>query len=258
MDHSAASTVPLAETGETMGINISGDNFVAHDQTHEKRVNTSLDANPTSKKLGGVTVHHVFRRNKTGDLDRDGNPLIYALKGMGGYNIVAMYRTQIMARAREILEKCTELQGTDYVMPMPSSYGFSEEFAQMVCQVTGTPYLGCGFLRKKTVAEMLAQYGDSIPKNLGGQREKDYKSQMHTWRQMKPGQLASMKEIGPKIRRYFDPFEVGGGAPDISGKNVLVVDDIMSSGASLSAMIELLTAKTGCKIDRAACFLSGL
>jgi len=241
-----------------MGINISGDNFVALDQTHEKRVNTSLEANPTSKKLGGVVVHHVFRRNKTGDLDRDGNPLIYALKGMGGYSIMAMYRTQILTRAREIVTKCTDLLGTDYVMPMPSNYGFAEEFAQMVCQVTGTPYLGCGFLRKKTVAEMVAQYGDTVPAALSGQREKDYKSQIHAWKQMKPGQMASMKEISTKIRRYFDPFDVGTGAPDISGKNVLVVDDIMSSGASLSAMIDLLTGKTGCKIDRAACFLSGL
>jgi hypothetical protein len=241
-----------------MGINITRDNFVALDQTHEKRVNTSLQANPTSKKMGGVTVHHVFRRNRTGDLDRDGNPLIYALKAMGGYSIMPMYRTQILTRAREILTKCTDLQGTDYVMPMPSSYGLSEEFAQMVCQVTGTPYLACGFLRKKTVAEMVTQYGGTVPAELVGQRAKDYKSQIHAWKQMKPGQMVSMKEISTKIRRYFDPFEIGTGAPDINGKNVLIADDIMSSGASLSAMIDLLTVKTNCKIDRAACFLSGL
>ena len=119
-----------------MGINISGDNFIALDQTHEKRVNTSLEANPTSKKLGGVVVHHVFRRNKTGDLDRDGNPLIYALKGMGGYSIMAMYRTQILTRAREIVTKCTDLQGTDYVMPMPSS-GVNPSFVRTAANVSG-------------------------------------------------------------------------------------------------------------------------
>lgn len=241
-----------------MGINISRDGFVALDHTHQKRVNTSLEANPTSRRWGDVVVHHVFRRNKTGDLDRDGNPLIYALKGMNGYNIVPMYRMRILARGQEILEKCVGLCGADFIMPMPSSYGFSKEFAEMVSATTETPLLDSQFLRKKTVAEMLAQYGQQIPDDLTGQREKEYKSQLYDWRQMKSGQKVSMKEINPKLRKYFDPFEIADGAPDIRDRNVVLVDDIMSSGASLSAMTLLLTTRVGCKIDRAVSFLSAL
>jgi hypothetical protein len=80
-----------------MGINISADKYVVLDNTHEKRVNTCVDDNPTSTKCGDVVVHHVFRRNRTSDDDRDGNPLAYALKGMNGYRIVPMYKKMIWA-----------------------------------------------------------------------------------------------------------------------------------------------------------------
>ncbi|GAA0023133.1 phosphoribosyltransferase family protein [Bradyrhizobium sp. B024] len=241
-----------------MGINISNDKYVALDNTHEKRVNTCVNDNPTSTKCGDVVVHHVFRRNKTGDADRDGNPLAYALKGMNGYRIMPMYRNMIWARAKEILVKCDELKGADYVMPMPSNYGFAAEFAQLVCDATGIPLLGCGFLRKKTIAEMLDQYGEVIPGDLSEARKKDYKRQLHTWRGMKPGQMVSMKEIDTKIRKYFDPFEIGDGVPDIKNQKILVVDDIVSSGSSMTSMTELLKAGTGCEIHRAVSFLSGL
>jgi hypothetical protein len=118
-------------SGALLGINISATKYVTLDLTHEKRVDTSLDRNPTAEMVGDLLVHYVFRRNHTGDLDRDGNPLAYALKGMNGYNIVPLYRKQIMDRARKVLEAFITGIETDYIMPLPSTYPFANEFCDL-------------------------------------------------------------------------------------------------------------------------------
>lgn len=244
-----------------MGINISATNFVTLDHTHQKRVDTSLENNPTFSKVGGIHVHHVFRRNNDGDKDRDGNPLIKALKGMGQFKILPMYRTQIMDRAREILENFAVDLDIDAVMPMPSSYPFASEVAELVCHVTQKEPIEPSFIRKRTVGEMLDEYDGNIPANLNKRRAKMFKDQLYDWRaahQSAPGQLVAMKRIEPKIRYCFQPLALSDGAPDIGGRKVLVVDDLMSSGSSIRSVSSVLVQGTGCTVTSAVCFLSGL
>ena len=244
-----------------MGINISATNFVTLDHTHQRRVDTSLEGNPTFSKIGDVHVHHIFRRNNDGDKDRDGNPLIKAMKGMGQFQIIPMYRIQIMNRAREILENFAGDLDIDAIMPMPSSYQFAGEVAQLVCHVTQKELIEPSFIRKRTVGEMLDEYDGHVPNNLNKKRAKMFKDQLYDWRiahQSAPGQLVTMKRIEPKIRYCFQPLALADGVPDIAGKKVLVVDDLMSSGSSIRSVSSVLIQGTGCAVKSAVCFLSGL
>ncbi|WP_173931673.1 phosphoribosyltransferase family protein [Chelativorans sp. Marseille-P2723] len=239
-----------------MGLNISATKFVAFDDTHQRRVDTSLN-NPTSETVGGIAVRHIFRRNKTGDKDRDGNPLIYALKGMHGYQIMPMYRKQFMNRARQIIESFAEELEADYIMPLPSSYDFCREVAELICEITEKEYLDPNFIRKRTVQEMLDQYGLEVPNGLNSRAKISYKAQLASWRRAKPAQYVSMKEIVNPIRHCFNPLTLNGPVPDIVGKRLIIVDDLMSTGASLTSAVNVLT-EAGCTVTSGVCFVSGL
>jgi hypothetical protein len=139
----------------TVELNINSKRFVSFDDTHQRRVDTSLDANPSRGRVDDVRFHFIFRRNRTGDLDRDGNPLIYALKGMNGYRIVPMYRQMFLRWAEVLAGKIAPGLEVDFVMSVPSSYPFCEEFAKALSRWLAKEHLQPDFLAKKTVGEVL-------------------------------------------------------------------------------------------------------
>ncbi|PHR90719.1 MAG: hypothetical protein COA78_34635 [Blastopirellula sp.] len=61
----------------------------------------------------------------------------------------------------------------------------------------------------------------------------------------------------PKVRQYFNHLGIGGNPPDINGKKILVVDDLMASGNSMRCLIDLLRQQ-GAEIEAGVCFLSDL
>lgn len=240
-----------------MGLNIFDNNTVGYDDSHHRRVNTSLKTNPTQNKLGNIVIRHVFRRNKIGDKDRDGNPLIYALKEMNGYRIDDNERTKFFVRAAEIIETFAGNLQADFVMPLPSSKSFCADFGRLVCDVTGIEYLAPDFLTKKSIQQALDQYGHQVPDALNPYSSRKYKSQLKTWRKMSGHEALSMKEVDQSIRRCFNPLIIDNMAPELEGCRILLVDDLMSSGASLLSASSLLKSKE-CIIDQGVCFLSGL
>lgn len=75
-----------------MGIDITVNGVVSFNPNHEKFVSTSVSFNPKLKNIsvkgyrGNLLIYSVFTRMKSND-NRDGNPLIYAMKGLKGYSI---------------------------------------------------------------------------------------------------------------------------------------------------------------------------
>jgi adenine/guanine phosphoribosyltransferase-like PRPP-binding protein len=240
-----------------LGLNISEERVVHFDDTHQKRVDTSFEGNPRAGQVGPLKVYHLLRRNKTGDQDRDGNPLIYALKEMYGYRIGDADRQLFIDRAAEILRRMADQLQADFIMPVPSSKSFCSDFAQVVAEVTGIPFLPSDFIRKRTVSEMLVQYGDALPASLNKNASKAYKALIAGWRRAKAEGLVSMKDIDTKIRHHFDPLALTDEVPDIKAARVIIVDDLMSSGSSLTSTCSALSL-AGCTVPAAICFLSGL
>jgi len=118
-----------------MGIDVDG-KIVTLTNDHQLKVNTSTDHNPTRSKFGSLNVVSVFQRLKTNrdpgqDKDPDGNPLIYAMKGIKKYTIDEGHRNDCLVRTQEILQ--TIDFETDYILPLPSSSPFCAEFTRLVC-----------------------------------------------------------------------------------------------------------------------------
>ncbi|WP_282153958.1 phosphoribosyltransferase [Ruegeria atlantica] len=240
-----------------MGLNIDRNNNVMFDDTHQRRVDTSLDKNPSKGRVGNVDLRFVFRRNRTGDLDRDGNPLIYALKGMNGYGIVDFYRRKFFKRAEDIVNVFAHEVDADFVMPVPSGYSFCSEFAEELSGWLGLPFLSPDFLDKKTVGEALAD-AKANPVNIKNKRTKRlYTSQLYQWQHMDSGQHVAMKELDKKIRGYVRPMKLIGDTSHLAEKKVLIVDDLMSSGTSIRCAAELLQSQ-GVEVNMGVFFLSGL
>ncbi|RWL80672.1 MAG: phosphoribosyltransferase [Mesorhizobium sp.] len=226
------------------------------DETHQKGVNTSLEHNPTFQTFNGITVHYVFTRNKVQNRDGDGNPL-NALKALKQYTIVPMYRNRVMDRTRNVIAKLKDDLVPDQIMPMPSSNGFVGEFAAIVAEVLEKPLMNPSFLRKKTLGEMIAEYGDGQLPKMSPSQLFAYKSELALWRKGNADRDISMKDVSPKIREFFLPLTLAGEFPAVAGQKVLIVDDLMSSGSTMASAANILIEGGKCPVT-GLCFLSGL
>lgn len=240
-----------------MGLDISSENKITLSDSHQKRVNTSLDDNPSNSKLNELQLIHLLKRIKSNDDDGDGNPLIYALKNMKGYSITAEETEKVFTIAQAILEKSVDRLDADYILPLPSNNNVCMKVAKLVSSVLNIDLIICDFIQKKTVGKMLEEYGTELPVDLDGSILKTYKSQLKSWRKMTPGQTVSMKDINVKIRKLFSPLEFTGDIPNLSGHRVILVDDLMSSGSSLISAKNLLLT-IDCTTEYGVCLLSPL
>ncbi|MCW3784709.1 phosphoribosyltransferase [Defluviimonas salinarum] len=179
------------------------------------------------------------------------------MKGMNGYRIVPMYRRMFFRRAKEIIETISEDLVADFVMPVPSSYGFCNEFSLLLSEWLGIQHIVPDFLGKRTIGGIL-ENGIVEPQAIENKRTRTlYASQLAAWRKMDADQHIAMKELDPKIRPLFQPLEVMSDVSHIAGANILIVDDLMSTGTSIRSASEALRAR-GVRADKGVCFLSGL
>lgn len=242
-----------------MGIDVFDHNrpkTVTLTDAHEKRVVTAVEKNPSRSEIDGLVVHNVFRRTKTGDAERDGNPLIYALKGLNGYTVAPFWRARILNRATQIVDKMSaDLVDFDHVVHVPSSNAFCSEFAALVSQVVGAPCLAPTFLRKKTTDEVLADFPE-IPATVRQQDKQAFGRQLAEWRRLPLGSSVQMKLVAPAVRQHVDAFTTIEPMPNLHGANVLIADDLHSSGASIASVARILV-RSGATVS-AICFLSAI
>lgn len=219
-----------------MGIDVSATNVVTVNDQHENGVDTSAAGNPTRTRFKGIPVLHVLRRNTRGRRRDDGNPLVHALKGRKGFSIMPHWKGVVMARAQAILAAAAgDLQGFDFVMPMPSSSPFCAEFAALVAVAANAPILEPDFLRKRKVGEMLAE-AKASPPSVGKRWRTALASQMHSWEGANPDATYQAKDVDVHLRQFFDAFTLDGDVPNLQDRRILVVDDVFATGSSLSAM----------------------
>lgn len=239
-----------------MGIEVRN-NFVEINDLHEKGVDTSVEANPTVDRFMGMPLLYVFRRNRRADRKDDGNPLMHALKARKGFSITAHWERRIMERAERILTKAAgDLQGYHHCLPIPSTSPFCGTFARLVSRVSGAPILEPSFLRKRRIGEVLAAIQANPPRVRAGLKGA-YTSQLHTWQGLNPDADYQAKEVETKLRLLFEPFTLDGAAPDLTGKRVLLVDDLFATGSSLVAIRDILKGQLSAEVC-GVCFLSGL
>jgi hypothetical protein len=239
-----------------MGIEVSKTNQVSINHRHENGVDTSLDGNPSRGHLKGIPLVHVFRRNHNGSRRDDGNPLIFALKGMRGFSITPFWEKQLMKRAVQIISSASEdFAEIDYCMPVPSSSPLCGKFAALVAHTLEKPIIDPTFLRKMKVGEVLAEVKANPPRVRLGLKVA-FTSQLSTLERTDQNREWQAKEVDISIRHLFHSFILEGEAPPLADRHVLLVDDLFATGSSILSLRQVVQNQLGASVS-AMCLLSG-
>ncbi|MCG7879827.1 MAG: hypothetical protein N0E42_12135 [Candidatus Thiodiazotropha endolucinida] len=237
-----------------MGIDISPKREITLNESHDLRLVTAPEKNPKISRLKGFHVSSVYRRTKSGDFERDGNPFIYALKKTSGYKITTKELMRFAPSFYSILDKIVATHEAEFVLSMPSSHPIADYIAKRVARRIGATQV-TDFFIKQTVSEALEQLdSESVSKR----HSKELKSQVNTFQRLPPDAEVSLKAIPNKIRRYFPPVAVNLDytGPTVQGR-IILVDDLLSTGTTLVSAKNLATG-LGLTCSGAICLLSDL
>lgn len=219
-----------------MGIDVSDNKVVTYNADHQQRVITSLKG-AHEIVLGNVRVSSIFSRKKTGRDERDGNPLIYALKGMRGYSITHESICELIICAKNNLPLC--LANTPYcvVVPLPSSSGLVQILSRRLARTKADcSIISC--FDKATVYQVLA--AAPTPQVVEKRYRKKFVSRINALQKMEGNNMFQMKDLEMALRPYFTPLMKNALAGNIIGADVLLVDDILGSGTSIKSAAQSL------------------
>ncbi|WVM91494.1 phosphoribosyltransferase family protein [Halopseudomonas pachastrellae] len=244
--------------GKTLGIDVretkDGRREVFYNAEHQNLLDTSTENKPHRQKAGDLVVASIFRRRKARSGDGDGNPFIYALKGLHRHSISNGQLWKFRPNFLSTLGAYMSESPYDKIAPLPSS----KPIARYVAKKAGS-YQPRGRSRapaflKRSAAEVLAELeekysSDEIPRKLKGPAA----ALISRLRKSQNANFA-MKHVDQRLRDYIEPLVLAPNAP-VSGHRILLVDDLLSSGATLRTAHRLLT-EAGAAHVAALCLLS--
>lgn len=241
-----------------MGIDISATGVITFNSTHESRLNTSIPPrNPTVKVIsGGLRTYSIFRRVRATSDNKDGNPFIYALKQKNGYSVDGRSLWHFRPNFNDILDECLLQFNADIVVPMPSGHKIASYLATKISRRHSSKPTIINCLEKVTVGSIL-NHCQTNPPVLSGKKKDLYSEQIRKWNKMPIGTLVSMKEVNPTIRGLFSPLTLINPAINFNGQQVVLIDDLLSSGCTLSSAKAHINQNNG-NVVAAVCLLSAL
>lgn len=213
------------------GIDIDYKNrIVKFNSSHENNVNTGVDINPTFSKVTDVDVISIFKR-KENKLKTDGNPLIYALKGLKGWKID---KKEIISLFRNFVTITKKIESKyDTIITMASSNPLNEKFLHRIKKVIKSKYEVTDVFRKLKVEEI---YEEGIDPDIS---DEDFQLLDKALKKMIKDNngVFSYKYIKPMyLRKYVlkscDTIDIYDN--EINGKDILILDDTIASGKTIS------------------------
>ncbi len=239
-----------------MGIDITDDNQILFNDTHQKLINTDIDFNPTSSVTYNITIHSIYRRVKTRGYHSDGNPLIYALKNQKGYKISKSELKKFLYSFRYILSKLLQDKSYDLILVLPSSSNIAKEVAQRVSRVLVEDLIVQDVFEKRSVGEVIDDIDITVIANKD--RQKGIKRQLSKLQKIDRDRTFSMKNIPPKVREYFSPIKLQSKFDFSSYKNILIVDDLLATGNSIRSARDIILSQNDKVKVEGLCLFSGL
>ncbi len=222
-----------------MGIDVDIARNVTVNPNHEFRVSTEAAAARTAL-VKGVNVAIVFERNQNRVDEFDGNPLIYSLKRLNGFRIDQRNEAEVWDRVGRLIPTCHPTGRFNYIAVIPSSKGVAKELAMRFSNHRNVPLLPPCVVQKCTNGDVLnaglfrtarlAKYQRTIVDDIVSRLERS------------PGSAFTMKDINGHVRDLFPPFKLCQNNPVLSGRRVVIVDDLLSTGTSLESACTLLRA----------------
>lgn len=210
------------------GVDVDVDTkIVTFNDTHEYIVDTSLTNNPTKSNKAVA----VFRRKRDSNMELpDGNPLLYAMKGMKGWKIGRKDLDKIWYRIDQIIDKLSNEY--DVVVMPGSNSGLVSTFSTHISKKFKSVDVIHNCFLKRTLDEVIedinwvdfnATERDEIKTSFKKMRG-NYFEAKHFPKHLANKFEASIFKTNPLIS-----------GTKLVGQRILVLDDVVSSGLSLSS-----------------------
>jgi len=240
-----------------LGLVIEG-NLVRVDHSVKEHLITNVEGNPkVSKTKCGLHVTSLFTRLKTsGKARRDRNHIgdnchmLYALKQKDGLVTDMRSIRLLIESGRQILASIAGQIQADSVVYMPSGYAVSNIIGKRCARALGAQMFDGVFRKtsKLSAYEML----DRADRN-GDISTIDKKMLLF---RLRKSEVFSLKDIPIPFRGIFTPLHVHPGfTGDIHGR-VLLVDDLLASGQTLSVAAGLIRQMPNVAAVAAVCLFS--
>lgn len=226
---------------------------VSYNPSHEDNIDTSIENNPTSDGdiVPNVQVWSIFKRKK--GLRGDGNPLVYALKGEGGWTFRNDGdRTAIEQQFDAIATKFAKMYPVGVTILMPSGNELNNHIADVILSKSKNAELINGVICKLTTEEV-----DEIVLDFKSKFREHYKKEFNT----KYYELGTYLDLMDKERNgYFSRHLIKNKemrdvldftlkvsqdrfaefANKINGQNILIIDDTISRGQSIKEACKIM------------------
>lgn len=223
----------------TEGIDVDFQNkIVSFNDKHENGIDTSL-FNPTSKTIDGIEFISMFRRKTT--MDRtDDNPLLYALKALKGWTL---NKDSIKALFRRFLKITNKLDKKyDTIIKTPSSSSLNYELLSYLNQHLKAEHTITDlFFKPKASDVLMCGIKKGIPTEDFVALEKIIREYIAK------DDVFSYKNIPTKLRGYIESgCEIESHSLDyadkINNKDVLIVDDTITTGKTISDLVSSINS----------------
>lgn len=233
------------------GIDIDPENrLVSFNKNHEDGVVTSELLNPTYENIGDTDVISIFKRVRSQEYTLDGNPLIYALKGINGWRF-KNGETDIIGLMRQFIKITQKIKSSyDTIITVPSSNKLNTEFLYRLNKIIKCEHKITDYLHKLTIDDVYENYIDwtGLRQDYGdGFNGVKHSLDKFFSNMLKSGEYFSFKYIkDPSLRKYItttiysDDEKTIEYGPYINGKDVLILDDTIGSGKTVSEVCETI------------------
>ena len=239
-----------------MGIDITDDNQILFNNTHQKLVNTDINSNPTTTRVHNISIHSIYKRVKTRSNKWDGNPLIYALKNQKGYRLSRGELKKFLYSFHYILNKLLQNKSYDLILVLPSSSNIAKGVSKRVLRCLAKDLLIRDIFEKQSIGEVVDKINIDMVTNKG--KQKELKRQLSKLQKADRAKTFSMKNVPPKIREYFSPIKLQSEFDFTHYQNILIVDDLLATGNSIKSARDIIVSQNSKAKVEGLCLFSGL
>lgn len=237
--------------------------LVTVDHSVKEHLITTVEGNPKLKALEcGLQVTSIFtrlrasakiRRDRSQPQPGDNCHILYALKQKDGLVTTHTSVRLLVKSGRQILEHMSHQIGADTVIYMPSGYSLSRIIGQRCAKAFGAELVDKVF-RKASKLEAYEALTHAEKNGLISTSEK----RKLDFRLKKTPDVFSLKDIPVQHRHLFRPLHlISHARKDVQG-HVVLVDDLLASGQTLSVAAELIREMEGVTSVQAVSLFSDL
>lgn len=222
---------------------------VSFNPNHQNNVDTGslYEPKPIYDKIGKWDVVSIFKRkaNSARPTDKDGNPLVYALKGLYGWKFKNPEKDIYFLFRRFVAISHKIDKHYDTIVVVPSTNKLNNLVMGYLAKIIGCKHQICKLFVKHYAEDVWDRYMDFDRMDKDGLGSDWIRDEL--WRSFeKMGEYFSYKYIDTKFRKYViqsmhTPYNnVIDCAPLLNGKSVLVLDDTIATGATVSEVCKTL------------------